>query len=275
MGIFTEEQKVRIRPEVLYGAQTLQNLAGTTPAIPQQGVAELTPMQQLIQSQLGGYLGRIGEYGGLAADYYRDVLGSPYGFENDPQAQFLQQQAEIAGGQAITASRRGMESRGLLDSSYTPWEDIRSYMGAINPYAQARVGLLRDQAGRKERAAQGIQQVGRQELEGVAAVGGIADQQRMIEQARQDALYQQLIMQILFPYQYQARLAESLMQMPGGVQVTGGGMTDLSQGLILGGTVAGAVLNPSGGAAAMTGGGEGGGYASGYSATATPGAGRF
>src|SRR5512145_1471993 len=148
MGIFTEDVKTKIRPEVLYGAQTLQNLAGQTPTVPQQGVAELTPMQMLIQSSLPGMLTDINQAGDMARNYYSNTLNAPYGLENDPEAMLLQQQADIAGGQAITASRRGMESRGMLDSSHTAWNDINAYMGAINPYANARAGLLREQAGR-------------------------------------------------------------------------------------------------------------------------------
>lgn len=247
MGLFTEDQKVEIRPEVLYGADILQKLSGQTPTVPQQGVAELTPMQMLIQSQLPSLYGNINQGAQQAANYYSGILNQSYDLANDPQAQLLQQQADIAGGQAITASRRGMESRGMLDSSHTAWNDINAYMGAINPYAQARAGLVSEQAGRKERAAQGIQQAGAQQLQNVAAVGSIADQQRMIEQAQQDALYQQLLTQILFPYQYQAQLAQALMGMPGGVQVTGGGLTDWGFALNAGAQAAGSYYGAKGG----------------------------
>jgi len=259
----------------LYGAQTLQNLAGQTPTIPQQGVAELTPMQQLIQSQLGPMLDTINQSGREATDYYSDVLGGDYDPRTSPYYEGLRQESERLQGQGVTSLRQRAELGGMLQSSNAAGVEGQFVNQSNAAFLKELGGLYETERNRQGQAAEGIQRAGAQQVQNVAAVGGIADQQRVIEQAQQDALYQQLITQILFPYEHQAEWAAALMGMPGGVQVTGGGFTDLSQGLILGGVVAGSVLNPSGGAAAMTGGGGGGGYASGTSATATPGAGRF
>lgn len=248
----------------MYGAQTLQNLAGQTPTIPQQGVAELTPMQQLIQSQLPALLGNINQTGQQATDYYSDVLGGDYDPRTSPYYEGLRQESERLKGQGVTSLRQRAELGGMLQSSNAAGVEGQFVNQSNAAFLKELGGLYETERNRQGQAAQGIQQAGTQQVQNVAAVGGIADQQRVIEQAQQDALYQQLIMQILFPYQYQAQLAQALMGMPGGVQVTGGGMTDLSQGLILGGTVAGAVLNPSGGAEAMTGGGGTASQLSGY-----------
>lgn len=252
MGLFTEDVKTKIRPEVLYGAQTLQNLAGQTPAIPQQGVAELTPMQMLIQSQLPALFGNINQGGQQAMDYYGDVLSGDYDPRTSPYYEGLRQESERLQGQGVTSLRQRAEMGGMLQSSNAAAQEGQFINQSNAALLRELGGLYETERGRQGQAAEGIQRAGGQQVQNIAAVGGVADQQRIIEQAQQDALYQQLIMQILFPYQYQAQLAQALMGMPGGVQVTGGGLTDLSQGLILGGTVAGAVMNPAGGAAAMT-----------------------
>ena len=256
MSFFTKDQKIKLIPRTegsKAGENLLMDIAGTTPNIPQAGVAGLTPMQKIIQQSLPGLMDRISEGGTAAGDYYKGVLGKDFDLESDPRYQTLMQQSGVLTKQASTQARRGSERMGMLDSSPANEFEGSEIQKAQSPILQAIGSLLNQKEAERMNAAQGIGRAGAQEVGNVAAVGGIAETARSVEQQRADALYNQLMQQILFPFQYQASLANSLMNFKPDYAVTGGGMTDLGFMLQVGKDAAAAVA--TGGVSAGGGGG--------------------
>ncbi len=243
MSLFTEEKKVKIRPEVLEAADYLKTLMQSgTPTIPTQGTADLTPVQQLIMSQLPGMLSGTAEAGQQARDYYSGVLNENYDVFNDPRYEAIRTENERLTRAGQTALRRGAERFGQLDSTPARVGEAEFLSQSGSNLLKSLGELLTYKEGQKERAAGNIQNVPARDIQNVGAITGLADTERNVEQMRADALYQSALKQILFPYQYQAGLANSLMGMPGGVQVTGGGLTDFGFLANMGAQVGGMAL---------------------------------
>lgn len=229
MGLFTEDTKLKQVPRTegsIAGEKRLMDLISGTPQIPTQNVAGLTPIQMAIQQMLGGTLGRISEGSTAAQDYYKKILGENYDLESDPRYQTLMQQAGVLTKQASTQAKRGAERMGMLDSSGAKELEMTEMQKAHSPILQAIGDLLNRKESERMEAAGGIGRAGAQEAGNIAAVGGIADIERSVEQMQADALYNQALMQILFPYQYQSNLANALMSYKPDYYVEGGGLTD-------------------------------------------------
>jgi len=254
MGIFTEDPKLEIIPQSKAsktGQAYLQELLGTTPNVPTHGVAELTPIQMLIQKMLPGYLDKVNQAGDLASGEYSDILSDKYDPRTSPYYEGLRQEAERLQTEGVTGLRQRAELGGMAKSSNAAVSE-GSFINQSNSALLTELGrLMETERGRKLLAAEGIQGAEAKRLGNVAAVGGIAEEARSIEQQRADALYNQALMQMMFPYQYQANIANSLLNYKPDYAVTGGGMTDLGFGTAVFGP---ALAKAAGGAAGGAGG---------------------
>jgi len=242
-ALFTKDQEIEIIPQSeasKTGQAYLEQQLGSTPDVPQQGVAGLTPIQMAIQGMLPGTLDRVAEGSTAAQDYYKGILNSDASLEDDPRYQTLMQQSDILTRKASTEAKRGSERYGMLDSSGGAESQMTAIQKAQSPILQAIGSLLTQKEGEKMNAAEGVGRAGSQEIGNVAAVGGIAEAARSIEQQQADALYQQVMMQMMFPYQYQTNIANSLLNYSPDYAVTGGGMTDLGFMVNAGAQAAGA-----------------------------------
>jgi hypothetical protein len=253
MGFFTEDTEIEMIPRTegsLAGEKRLMELIGRSPNVPLQGTAGLSPVQMAIQQLLGPLLGKVTEGGSAAQDYYKKILGDNYDLESDPRYQTLMQQAGVLTKMASTQSKRGAERQGMLDSSGAKELEMTEMQKAHSPILQAIGDLLTRKESERMTAAGGIGRAGAQEVSNIAAVGGIADIERSIEQMQADALYNQALMQILFPYQYQANLANALMNYQAPYAVTGGGLTDFGMATSLAAPIIGGMVGGPAGAAA-------------------------
>jgi len=259
MGLFTEDQEIEMIPRTegsLQGEAYLKSLLSSgTPNIPTQGTAGLTPVQLLIQQQLSALLGKTTEAGNLATGEYSKILGDDYDPRTSPYYEGLRQESERLKKEGVTGIRQRSELGGMLNSSSAAVAEGDFISQSNSALLQELGKMLETERGRKLLAASGIQNAQSQEIGNVAAVGGIAEQARMIEQQQADALYNQIMQTILFPYAYQSQLATSLMNYSPDYAVTGGGMTDLGAGLSILAPIAGGFIG--GGLGSMTGGGGG------------------
>ena len=249
MGLFIEEQKLEPVPRTTGSkkAETyLKNLLQRTPDIPLQGTAELTPVQMAIQGMTPDLLSQVTRSGDLATGEYRDILEGDYDPRTSPYYEGLRQESERLKKEGVTSLRQRAELGGMLTSSGAAVSEA-SFLKQSNSALLRELGrLLETERGRKLLAAEGIQSAEARKIGNVAAVGGIAEEARSIEQQRADALYIQSLQMALAPYQYQAKIAESLMNYSPDYAVTGGGMTDLGFGLNVGGSVAGGFIGAGG-----------------------------
>ena len=252
MALFTEEQKLKIVPQSeasKAGQAYLEKLLATTPNVPTQGTGGLTPVQLMIQKMLPGYLDKVNQAGDLASGEYSDILSDKYDPRTSPYYEGLLQEAERLQAEGVTSLRQRAELGGMLGGSNAAVAE-GSFINRSNSALLMELGrLMETERGRKLLAAEGIQGSEAKRLGSVAAVGGIAEEARSIDQQRADALYTQALTQMMFPYQYQANLANSLLNYSPDYAVTGGGMTDLGIMYTVGGQVAGSMAGAAAGGA--------------------------
>lgn len=195
----------------LAGEDFLRRLLSGTPDMPTQRTAGMTPVQMLIQRLLPGLLGKTGEAGDLASGEYRKTLEGDYDPRTSPYYEGLRQEAERLKKEGVTGLRQRAELGGMLTSSSAGDVEAGFVKQSDSALLQELGKLLETERGRKLLAAEGIQNVESRRLGNVAAVGGIAETARNIEQQRADALYNQALMTTMFPYTYQAGIGEALM----------------------------------------------------------------
>lgn len=243
MGLFTEEKKAKPLPRTagsLAGEKFLTEQIGETPDAPLRETAGLTPVQLAIQQSLPGLLSRTGESGELATEEFRRTLTDEYDPRTSPYYEGLRQEAERLKTAGTTQLRRRAELGGNLSASLAGSQEA-SFIAESDSALLKELGrLLETDRGRKLLAAEGIQGAEARNIANVAAVGGIAEVERNIEQQRSDALYSQALQMFMLPFQQQAQIASQLMNFKQDFIVTGGGMTDLGFALNVGGQAAGA-----------------------------------
>jgi hypothetical protein len=235
MGLFTKKQKLKIIPrtkESKFGGQYLMDIVkGGAPTIPTREVADLTPMQQMLMKELPGILEGTKTSAELAKGEMRKTIEGGYDPLTSPEYRGLREETERRQTKGLTTLRQGAELGGMLKS--TP------RLGAESDFLAASESNLLKQLGamferervRKGEAARDIQGVEGQKIGQVAAVGGLAETERMVEEQRNQALYAAAIQQILFPYQTMSNIASALLNVKKQGVPMGGGLTDLGFGL--------------------------------------------
>jgi len=232
MAFWRDDPKAKFLPrtgESFVGSDFLQRQLQGTPDMPTAGTAGLTPIQELIQQKLGPLLQNIQEGGQLATDQYRSTLAGDYDPRTSPYYEALRGEADYLKRKGTTALRREHELGGTLMDTNAMGVRGAFINRADSALMQELGRLFESERNRQERAAVGIQTVGARQAQGMAAVGGIAEAERGIEQQRANALYQQAIQQILFPYQYQTSLANAMMNYTGPLYARGGGASSGAQ----------------------------------------------
>lgn len=239
MGLFSSSTKVKdpLRYEKKEAAGFLLDLMrGGTPDIPQQQVAGLTSDQQKIQGQLGGYLDDTNANYGQARDYYRDVLAGGYDPRTSDFYKGLRAEAGQLKADTNTAIKRQAAGAGMYHSSPTSANIAANERQVNNALLTQLGGMYENERTRMGQAAQGVQQADAQRVQTTGQVGSLMDVERQIEQARNDALYNQALQMVMFPYQYQTQMASAIF---GGSQpvVSGGGMNDFGMLAQMGGGI--------------------------------------
>jgi hypothetical protein len=224
-------------------------------------------MQQLIMQGLPAmYLG-VHDATGKARDYYSDVLEGDYDPFTGPRASAMRGELEFMKRRALTQANQEASSLGGLTS--TPAAGVRSNIrGQYDRITASQLAALSgEERDRKERAAVSGPQVERGAIGAAGELAALADVERQINQARQDAIFTAAMKSFLLPFQEISNIAMGLMnyQMP--VVVTGGGLTDaayaaniasnLFGGWISGGGLGGGGGGGGGGTAVVGGGGSG------------------
>ena len=230
MGIFSKDKKLKVAPRSqgsTEGENYLRSLLTQTPTQPLQGTAGLSPIQQLIQQQLGGSLSGASDAANLARDEYRSVLTDSRDPQTDPYYQSIRSEGERLKTKAITGNRQDAQKLGGLQSTPARGQELETSRAYDSSIMQVLGSLMEGDKDRRLQAAEGVQRGEAQNIQNVGAISNISDLSRAIEQQRADALYTQALKQIMMPYETMANLAMGMMnyQMP--TYTTGGGLTDL------------------------------------------------
>lgn len=250
MSLFTKDEKLKVVPrteESIFGGQfNIDLLKEGPPTIPTQEIAGLTPIQKLIQDQLAGTLKSTGESTALAKGEMTKTLTDQYDPRTSDLYRGLREESERLKTEGLTDVRQRAELGGMLQSTPAVAAE-QSLINIADSNLLQQLGLLTEkERDRKVDAARDIQGVDAAGISNVAAIGGVADQQRAVEQARNDALYNAAIQQVLFPYTNMSNIASSLLNVQDQAFMTGGGMTDLGFGLATGASALGAYAGAGG-----------------------------
>lgn len=229
-SLFTKEKSVKAAPRTagsIAGEQFLTNLINQSPNIPTQEVAGLTPIQQAIQQALGTSLTNIQESSNLARSEYEKTLSDGYDPLTSPEYAATRKELERLKTKGVTADRQRAQQVGGLMSTPAAGVESQTRQNYDSLIMQALADLTSKERDRKTQAAKDMGTLESQNVQNLANVSNVADVERQIEQQKNNALYQQALMEILYPYEQMASIAQSLMnyQMP--TVTTGGGLTDL------------------------------------------------
>lgn len=241
MGLFTSKTKVK---DPLAGQKAeaanwlLDLLKSGTPNIPIQQIAGLTDTQQAIQSGLKSQYANLNANYDTARGYYTDVINDQYDPRTSDYYQGLRQEAGDLKTEASNDVRQSANLGGMLQSTPRMAVESENRRKIDNQTLTLLGGMYETERNRKENAIGNLGQIDAQQAQSTGMLSQIADQERSIEQARNDALYNQALQTILFPYQYQAQLASAIFGASQPV-VTGGGMTDLGFLVSAGASLAG------------------------------------
>jgi uncharacterized protein YaaQ len=250
MGLFTSKQKIKdpLAAQKKTAANYLINLLNQgTPDIPQQQVAGMTGVQSDLLSSLGDYTNDINANYGQATGYYKDVLSGNYDPRNSDYYKGLRNEAAQLKADSGTAIKRNASAGGMLSSSPTSALIGSNERQINNQLLTLLGGMYENERSRMGQAAQGLQQADSQRIQNVGQTMQVADVERQIEQQRNNALYNQALQTVMFPYQYQVNIASAIFGASQPI-VTGGGATDLgiafsaltgAAGSIVGGMAAG------------------------------------
>lgn len=164
----------------------------------------------------------------LARGEIQDTLKGNYDPRDSDYWRGFRQEANRLKEEAQTDVRQRSQLGGMLKSSPSAGIEAESNQRYDSAILQELGKLQENERQRRLNAAGMAGQVDSQHLSNVSGANQIADQQRQIEQARNDELYRTAMYEVLAPYKHQYKLALSLLneQRYTGVQ-TGGGLTDL------------------------------------------------
>ena len=240
---FVEDTKIEAPPrssESLAGQEWLLNFlksfgpAGSTTKLPSQGVAGLSTLQQ----ELLGFLqqGQAGsqERLDLAGGEITKTLSGNYDPRTSDLFKGLSQDATRTKAKGRTRIRQIANQGGMLASSPTVKQEADFSSEVDSQLLSNLGGLFESDRERKLGAASATPGSEGERADVAGQALGVADLERNIEQARNDALLAVAMQQLLFPYQ-QAQIALGMLNDNPGSAVTGGGPTSLGFGMALAG----------------------------------------
>ena len=254
MGIFTKDEKLKIVPRTeestTGGKYLMDTLNQGTPNIPVREVADLSPIQQLIQEQLGSMFTNAGESSALARKTYTDILNSDVDPAQSKEYQGFRSEAEWLKKKGITDVKHSANRSGMYGSSPQFAGEGAVAQAYDSSILQMLGQLENEERDRKERAAGNIQNLDSQNISNAAAIGGIAETGRQVEQMKNDALYVAALDQAMFPYTTMSNIASALLNVNNQAFMTGGGLNDLGVGLSIAAGAAGSYSGAKAGASA-------------------------
>lgn len=196
---------------------------------PQLQIAGLTSSQQQQQGQLSQYLGQGTEGYNLAMDQTRKTLAGGYDPRTSDYYKGFRQEAEQVRGKSNEAIRRRAQAGGMLQSS--PYANIEAGANReLDSFMLRKLGEMYErERDREDTAANRAGDLGQQQFGNLLASQSMADMPRMIEQMRNQAVYEEQIQELLHAYTYQANIATGMMQYTPGTYTQPGGPSGLTK----------------------------------------------
>ena len=198
---------------------------GESPDFPLMQTAGLTPGGEMAQQQLPGAVQTGGENYQLATEHYRDILEGGTDPRSGDQFKGLRDEMVMLRDQsAAELRRRGQREGGTTQTSPTMMGQDESNR-AWNSKILQLLGMLTERdIDRKTDAAGKMTRGGGEEVNRLGAASEVAEIGRNVETERNVAIYNQALQELLFPYNQQLSLINSMFSSPAPMLVkTGGG----------------------------------------------------
>jgi hypothetical protein len=248
MGVFTKEKKAKqvAPPPVVTAARgdlerfIKERPLGSDPGLPTRQIADQTPIQQELARLATEQV--TGPDLGVAQDVFRTAATAGTDVATSPEFEGLRRQIERLKTESRTGIRQRAELGGQLKSTPAAGVEAEAGQQFDTFLLQEFARLQRQNEQDKLAAAAGLTDLGTAKLGQITQAGRIADQERAIEQARNDAIYDQALKTALFPYQEQLQLLSVALNQRDDFFIKGGGLTDLGFAASTAASVAGAAL---------------------------------
>ena len=214
MGLFSSSTKLldTRTNEAKSADQFLNSLLNQgTPQVPTEKIAGMSPLEQQAQALAQSYGSNEAE--GLGA--LREAANASTDVTQDPSIQALMKVLDERGSRESNRLNRSLMTRGVTGGSARDelgrnlTEVNNNILATLTPYVEAAKN-------RKLSAAQLLNQLGESStLSRLNALSTTGSLPRTLEQLSNTAEYQQLMQQLLFPYQTQANVASAIKSGPG------------------------------------------------------------
>ncbi len=275
MGLFTSKTKITdpLAGQKTEAANWLLDMLKRKVDVPERQTADLTDLQKMVQSGLQGNYADVNENYDTARGHFTDVVNNQYDPRSSDFYKGLRTEAQDLKTESNTDIRQSANLGGMLVSTPRMAVEAENNRKIDNSTMTQLGGLYENERNRKDYAASNLGTLDSNRIANSGNLQAIAELERQVETERYNAIYEQALMDVVFPYQYQAGLASAIFS---GSQpiVTGGGMTGLGMGLNMGAGAlssyigAGGTFGGGGDKAGGGGGGKAGGIASGAMAGA-------
>lgn len=245
MGLFTSKSKVKdMTPlEVSGSRKYLYNLLqqyapGQSPKFPVMQVPGMTDTEKTLQGRISTLASGDTEGYRLAMDYAKDQLAGYENPANNPYYQGIKAESLALDAQNNANVRRQAQLAGQGRSTASGAVQGQNTT-ATNRYLTTILGQLAEQdKDRRANAANLAGSLGNQEVQNMGQLSALAAIPRNIETVQNQAIYEALMREMLFPYQEQLAVTSAINGLQPTYVQTGGGMTDLGFLLNAGATIA-------------------------------------
>jgi hypothetical protein len=243
MGLFTKSKKAEAVPVPSVTSTARKQLEefikgtplGTDVGIPTREVEGLSDLQKEIM-RLAGDQATSGDFD-LASGVFREAAQAGTDPSQSPEFAALREQIGKLSTERTTGIRQRGELAGQLKSTPTQAIEAESEADLGNFLITQFAEMQRRNQQDKQGAALGLVGLGGEKLNQLGQASQIADQERIIEQARNDAVYNQALQTVLLPYNEQLQLLNVALGQKNDFFIKGGGLTDLGFGANLAATV--------------------------------------
>lgn len=233
MGIFVKKTKVKLLPktdEYKAGGKFLTDLLSQgTPEIPVLDVAKLTPIQRLVQESLSGLLADTTASSEAAkGELTKTLEGKEYDPLKGDYYKNLTKESEKLKAKGLTGLRQRAGMAGMFLSTPALGEESK-FLNLANTNLLKQLGAMYEaERDKRLEAATQLQDVQQQQIANLASIGGIAEHDRLIEEQRNQNLFQAAMQTTMFPYTNMSNIANALLNTQHEGIVKGGGLTDLA-----------------------------------------------
>jgi hypothetical protein len=238
-------KRAPLYPQQKTGAKFMESLLGrSVPDFPVMDIPGMTDTQMQGQNQLSGYVNMAG----MPQDYetgmsfYRDVLNGSYDpirgsqYQGYRDASAMEEEAAVnrmqgrAQQMGMSMSSPAMIGEGMTRRGYSA--DRMNYLGNLQNQEQNR----RMSAGNA--LMQGSDYASALPVRQAAAANQIGNLPREVQIQQNEALYNAIMQELLFPYESQSKLANALMSFGNGTWQQEGGPSEWSTIKSFGGDIA-------------------------------------